>query len=108
MADEPRRKRGTSGSANPYRTVSASERRARRRARDGSAPAPSTAAAARAEAAALPQEMVNELLQNPTKTVTEEQLRSEYGHVLADIRSMFLLALALVVLLIVLATVLPR
>jgi hypothetical protein len=108
MPDEPRRKRSTNSSANPYRTVSASERRARRRARDGSAPAPSTAAVARAETAALPQEMINELLQNPTKTVTEEQLRSEYGHVLADIRNMFILALALVILLFILATILPR
>jgi hypothetical protein len=92
-------------SSNPYRTVSASERRARRRARDGGAkPTPTE----RAAAPELPQELVNEMLLNPTKVVTEEQLRGEYGYVLADIRSMALLAAGLVVLLVVLATLLPR
>jgi hypothetical protein len=52
--------------------------------------------------------MINELLHNPTKVVTEDQLRSEYGYVLADIRGMFALAAGLIVLLIALAMLLPR
>lgn len=92
-------------SNNPYRTVSASERRARRRARDGGA---KVSPAERAAAPELPPELVNEMLLNPTKVVTEDQLRNEYGYVLADIRSMALLAAGLVVLLVVMATVLPR
>lgn len=97
---ENRRNRGN----NPYRTVSASERRARRRARDGGAKPASVERAA----PELPQDLVSEMLLNPTKVVTEEQLRGEYGYVLADIRSMAILAAGLVVLLVVLATVLPR
>jgi hypothetical protein len=103
-------------SANPYRTISASERRARRNAREGgrvrvpdgdemsvrSQPPPQRTAAA------LPQDVVNELLANPTKVVTEDELRNAYSYVLADLRNMALLSLALVVLLVVLALVLPR
>jgi hypothetical protein len=46
---------------------------------------------------------VQKMLANPTKVVTEEQLRQEYGYVLADLRSMGLLAAALVVALIMMA-----
>ena len=91
-------------SNNPYRTVSASERRARRRAREGG---PKPSASERASIPELPQDVVTELLMNPTKVVTEEQLRSEYGYVLADIRSMGILTGSLIVLLILLATLLP-
>jgi hypothetical protein len=93
-------------SNNPYRTVSASERRARRRAREGT-PA-SQVKTPTEKAAVLPQEMIEELLHNPTKVVTEEQLRGEYSYVVADIRNMGILAAGLVVLLIALATFLPR
>ncbi|MCC6615024.1 MAG: hypothetical protein IT320_16220 [Anaerolineae bacterium] len=113
MADNKRRSR--SGSSNPYRTVSASERRARRKARDGgSRPAAAVATTGSAAAAAaqvhdaIPQDVVNDMLNHPTKIVTEDQLRSEYGYVMADIRNMFLLALGLIVLLVVLALVLPH
>jgi hypothetical protein len=44
-------------------------------------------------------------LENPTKTVSEESLREQYGYVLADLRSMGLLAAALFVALIVIAIV---
>lgn len=54
----------------------------------------------------LSSEMVAELLHNPTKTVSEEQLSSEYQHVLVDLRNMFVLAAVLIVLLVVLAQVL--
>jgi type II secretory pathway component PulF len=60
------------------------------------------------EKPAITQDLVNELLLNPTKQVTEEQLRADYSYVVADIRSMAILALGLIVLLIVLATLLPR
>jgi hypothetical protein len=56
----------------------------------------------------LSQDVINELLYNPTMTVTEDQLRSEYGYVLTDIRGMFILAAGLIVLLFALATLLPR
>lgn len=62
----------------------------------------------RAKAAHLDAERIANLLENPTKIVTTEQLRAEYGYVVADIRSMFLLAGGLVIVLIVLAFVLPR
>lgn len=48
-------------------------------------------------------EMIQTLLANPTKTVTEEELRTEYGHVIADIRNMFALAAVLMVALVVMA-----
>lgn len=62
----------------------------------------------RAKVAQLDAERIANLLENPTKIVTTEQLRAEYGYVVADIRSMFLLAGSLVIVLIVLALVLPR
>jgi hypothetical protein len=52
---------------------------------------------------ALTPEEIEDLLHNPTKTVSEEQLRAEYGHVVADVRSMGMLAAVLMVLLVVLA-----
>lgn len=48
-------------------------------------------------------EYIAEKLANPTITVTSEQMRAEYGHVLRDIRNMFLLAAVLFAMLIVLA-----
>jgi hypothetical protein len=128
----PRRPRPTSGAqrraaANPYNTVAASKRRAERAARSGGSgrrapgienvdaleaaeaallgrPAPQKR---KSEAHQLDQETVADILANPTKFVSEEELRSEYAYVLNDIRSMALLALGLIVLLVVLATVLP-
>lgn len=54
----------------------------------------------------LGQEAITEMLHNPTKTVPEEQLRKEYTHVIADLRNMFMLAGALIAVLIFLAQVL--
>ena len=84
---------------NPYRTTTASQRRAATRARTGQGTR---------QPAALTQEQIAELLHNPTRTVSEDELRRDYGYVLADIRNMGALALALIVLLIALAQVLPR
>ncbi|MCU0474745.1 MAG: hypothetical protein MUC99_01285 [Anaerolineae bacterium] len=51
---------------------------------------------------------VAELLANPTKTVTEQELHDQYGFVLRDLRSMGLLAAASFGVLLLLAVVLPR
>ncbi len=48
-------------------------------------------------------EEVLELLENPTKTVGEAELRAQYGHVISDLRSMFALAAALFITMIVVA-----
>jgi hypothetical protein len=116
----PRRPRPNASqrrASNPYNTVAASKRRAERMARSGRrAPGIDNLDALEAAEAALlgrpaPQERksaaIADILANPTKIVTEEELRSEYTYVLNDIRSMGLLALGLVVLLVVLASVLP-
>lgn len=46
---------------------------------------------------------LREALAKPTKFVSEEQLHEEYGYVLADVRNMFALAAALMVLMAILA-----
>lgn len=51
----------------------------------------------------LDNDVVAELLHNPTKIVSEEELHAEYGFVLRDLRNMFVLAIALMVLLVALA-----
>jgi hypothetical protein len=53
------------------------------------------------------EDMTAYLLAHPTKIVSEDELRRDYMYVINDLRSMGLLAAALVVLLIVLAQVLP-
>ena len=51
----------------------------------------------------LDSEAMEEMLANPTKFVTEEELRGEYNYVLLDLRNMGMLAAALMVLLVGLA-----
>jgi hypothetical protein len=51
-------------------------------------------------------ETVRQLLANPTKIVTEDELRKEYGYVLSDLKSMGLLAAGLVVALVIIAQLL--
>lgn len=51
----------------------------------------------------LTREMIEEILHNPTETVSSEQLGQEYRHVLLDLRNMGILAAALMVLLVGLA-----
>ena len=96
---------------NPYRTVPASQRRAvasvrstDRRARGNQM----AGARARQTQTELDAETISELLDNPTIYVSEQQLKAEYGFVVGDLRNMFVLAAGLMVLLVVLATVLPR
>lgn len=57
---------------------------------------------------AMTHEEIAEILANPTKMVSEEELRAQYGFVLADLRSMGILAAASFGVLILLAAVLPR
>jgi hypothetical protein len=99
-ASERRARKGKSG--NPYATTSASVRREQERARTGQGSAP-----ADSKSSALSQEQIAEILANPTRTVTTEELRREYGFVLRDIRSMFVVAGGLVLLEIIMALVLP-
>ncbi len=49
---------------------------------------------------------VQKMLANPTKVVTEDQLRQEYSYVLADLKNMGLLAAGLVVALLIVAQLL--
>lgn len=51
------------------------------------------------------QDKIKYLLENPTKIVTEEELRREYFHVLIDLRNMALLAAVLIAVLVILAQV---
>ncbi len=53
---------------------------------------------------ALDLDEIAELLANPTRMVTDEQMRQEYGHVLRDIRSMALLAAVLFIVMLVIAS----
>jgi len=48
-------------------------------------------------------ELIEDLLANPTKIVSEAELQEEYGHVLADLRNMGILAGILMVALVALA-----
>ncbi len=109
MSSQPPKKRQTASerrahqAKNPYSTVSARERRAREQA-------VSTAGAPAADVrdVALTTAQISELLDNPTKTVSEAEFRAQYAYVLKDLRSMGLLTAALFGLLIVLALVLPQ
>ncbi|MBK8022769.1 MAG: hypothetical protein IPK19_15380 [Chloroflexi bacterium] len=56
----------------------------------------------------LEQDLIIQLLHNPTKQVPVEVLQAQYSYVAADIRNMALLAAGLFALLIVLALVLPH
>ncbi|MEM9954777.1 MAG: hypothetical protein AAF846_24440 [Chloroflexota bacterium] len=55
----------------------------------------------------LTNEMIAEVLVNPTREVTEAELREDYKHVLVDLRNMGVLAAILVVVLVGLAFNLP-
>ena len=48
------------------------------------------------------------MLANPTKTVTEAELRAEYSYVVSDLRGMAIISVVLLVTLVVLAQVLPK
>lgn len=112
MTDQPPRRRTASerraakknekpGITNPYTILSAAERRDRDRLMAGKV-------RAKAVTTKLSAEEIAELLHNPTREVTIDDLKRDYQHVISDTRGMFLLAGGLVVLEIALALLLPR
>ena len=60
----------------------------------------------RKDAGKLDGEYVAELLANPTKQVSEEDLRADYGFVIKDLRNMGILAAALFIALVVVSLIL--
>ena len=86
----------------PYSTVSARERRAREQAVSDK-PASSREPAE----SVLTTAQISELLDHPTKTVSEAEFRTQYAYVLKDLRSMGVLTAALFALLVALAFLLP-
>lgn len=101
---ERRAQKAKQASLNPFGTVSAAQRRAERRTTTRS----SGSTVRSSDSAVLSSEKVAELLENPTKIVTEAELRQQYSYVERDLRNMGVLALGLVVFLVLLATFLPR
>jgi hypothetical protein len=94
------RRAATSKGSNPFNTISARQRRAR----TGRQP---TSLTSEPREARIDQSTLAEILAHPTKEVSEDELRQQYSYVVADLRSMGLLAASLMVLLVVLATLLP-
>lgn len=99
--------------------VATGKKRDERRAEQGVKPRNGSSSARRAasggELAARPRRRkseeltlaeIEDLLEHPTKMVTEEQLHAQYGYVLADLRNMGVLAAGLFIFLIVLAQIL--
>ncbi len=60
----------------------------------------------RKDAGTLDGEYVADLLANPTKVVTEDDLRADYGFVIRDLRNMGILAAGLFIALVIFALVL--
>lgn len=108
MSSQPPKKRQTAterraSQRGQFGTVSARERRAREQAAAGK-----ITPATDVKDVALTTAQISELLDHPTKTVTEAEFRTQYAYVLKDLRSMGLLTAALFALLIVLSLVLPQ
>jgi hypothetical protein len=112
MSNQPPRRRTASerraarknekpGITNPYTILSAAERRDRERLKTGRV-------GTRESSTTMTAEQVAELLANPTREVTVDDLKRDYQHVIRDTRGMFMLAGGLVILEIVLALLLPR
>ena len=98
---------------NPYKTVSSAQRRIQQevqqeRAEGGEWRERRNAERRQKNAGEMRQSVVEAALRNPTIVVTEAQLREQYQHVMRDVRSMFVLAGALVVVLVALSVVLPK
>jgi hypothetical protein len=91
-----------SGGKKSYAARSARERRVARGVRSDSS------VRREREHKGLSQQVITELLAHPTKTVTEGELRKDYGYVIADLRSMGILAVALIITLVALAQILPK
>lgn len=103
---KPSPRQNRSGERKSYGARSARERRA---IRGGESVRKGTASPRREKRSeGYSAEVIAELLENPTITVTEEELRRDYSYVLADLRSMGVLAAALIVTLVLLAQFLPK
>lgn len=100
-ASERRSRETTREPGRTFGARSAKERRAARAAASGSPRRERQDDGLRAD-------VVANLLENPTRVVSEAELKAEYSYIIADVRSMAILAAALIALLIVLAQVLPR
>ncbi len=85
----------------PAAPAAESPRRQRRRRRD----LQSVQLERRKDEGALDAEYVADLLANPSKEVSEEELRADYGFVIKDLRNMGILAAGLFVALVVIALV---
>ncbi len=77
-------------------------RREDRGARRRAARTPSLTYSQRKNKEELDHDTIRQLLINPTKEVTEEELRADYGYVLNDIRNMLILTVFMVTLMVVL------
>ena len=77
-------------------------RREDRGARRRAARPPSLTYSQRKNKEELDHDTIRQLLINPTKEVTEEELRADYGYVLNDIRNMLILTVFMVTLMVVL------
>mgnify|MGYP006921591025 CR=1 FL=1 len=92
-------------------TVERARRRAERRAERnrGSTTTPTSSSFAerrkQQKSDRMRSDSIQTMLANPTKFVTQEELRAEYGHVVTDIRNMFALAGVLMVALVIIAQV---
>jgi hypothetical protein len=102
--------RSTVAGSNLAKSYNAPRSARERRASGTSRSTPRSTAPRRASrgTASVRPEIVNNMLENPTIVVTEEDLRKEYGFVLHDLRSMAIVAIALIAALFVLAEVLPK
>ncbi len=91
----------TSESEETEDTTSVTERAARRRKMD-------TVQLERSrKRGEMTNEMIENVLANPTKIVTEDELHNDYKHVLVDLRNMGVLAAILIVVMMGLAFTLP-
>lgn len=109
-SEKPRRvraseRRAAGGkSSNPFNTISARERRAR----SGRPAASLTSLTNEKREPRIDQDTLAQILSHPTREVSEEELRQTYSYVVADLRSMGILAVSLMMLLVVLAAILPK
>ncbi len=111
-ADRERAAKMRTAYTNPYKTVSSARRRIQQEVQEerdgGEVPRRRSMERRSRDENGLNSDMITEALRNPTKTVTEAELREQYSHVLTDLRSMGVLAAGLVVVLVTLSVVLPK
>lgn len=106
--ERARQQANPEGSQPAARSLPVAERRAAPRRRSDSIIQPTGVRTRRNRSDELTTAMIEEALANPTKIVSEAELRADYGFVLTDLRNMGLLAAALFLTLIVLAVFFVR